>query len=118
MPKKTQIEEQFEAGEQVDTQELAAAMSTTPKSEEKKKAGKYIAYAAFELFGKQYQEGDEFVPPADFVRDVKFDEFRSMEKKTTDGTKLGLAFMAEGQILNAKTREREYVRHILPIAEV
>lgn len=58
--------------------------SAAKKAPAKKSAPKivYIAYAPFEWMGKEYQEGDEFKPPADHTYDEEFEAFRMAEKLT------------------------------------
>lgn len=85
MTPKKKIVEQFEQGESVPTQELAEAVAPAPR-----KKGGFVAYAPFEIGGVSYQEGDAFTPPAGWVRDEAFDEFRGSTRR--HGQKLGISF--------------------------
>ena len=119
MPKKKVIE-QFEAKEEVPTQELAAAYIEelkAPPAHAKKKAAVYIAVKEFELDGETYQEGDEVVLPASYKRDTNFESFRGSVGKRGIDTQQGLAFSQEGEVVDKKTQERAIRLMILPLRE-
>lgn len=131
MTPKKQIIQDFEAGREVPTQELAAAVEAEVKSTPAApKATRFIAYAPFDFKGKfefkskHYEPGDEFTPPENLTRDASFDTFRAVEKRNQFGGDFGIAFIELGGIIskdpkvrNDPLAERYTYRHVLPLKE-
>lgn len=90
-----------------ETQEIKAE---APKPEEKQQGFK--AYAAFEFRGKQYAEGDVFLPPSDVYPDPNLDEFRRVNSRKS-GEK-GHAFYYE-VLSSEKGKEPSVFRVVLPV---
>ena len=73
MPKRQRnINERFQAGEPVPTQELAA------QYEEKPAGVEFVAFAAFDYGGLHYEAGDPFAP-GDLVHTEALAEFRGKQ---------------------------------------
>jgi len=82
---------------------------------------KFVATSDFDWNGKTYKKGDEFKPPADYTRDVSFEEFRNIDSSRGN---LGIPFYYEikiGDQRNPKTNKMEPVmdtrRVVLPLQE-
>lgn len=118
MPKKTNkqvIEEVIiPRGETVETILENVEIDLT---KEEKATGLLVAYAPFELNGEHYEPGDVFTPPADWQRDDSFEEFRAVSRKNSAGNEIGVAFVYPGEIIDRKTKERQYRRAVLPLKE-
>lgn len=86
---------------------------TAPVPKKAVGAAGFVAFADFELLGKQYKAGDKFVMPEGWEHETAFDTFRSSESKS--GRDLGAAFIVLGEIINRKTGERAIRREVLPV---
>ena len=97
--------------------EIEAPAVPAPQPKPVKKSLAFVAYAAFEVDGEQYAEGDTFTPPAKWQRDDAFDTFRGIQVKNKEDKEIGVAFTVPGEIINKKTGERAYSRQVLPLKE-
>lgn len=91
---------------------IQATASDTPKS--------LYVYADFELFGKAYQEGELFVPPAGLVPEPRQEEFLNASK-VKQGSRVGKVFVYQGEVVNPTARKelqerREHIA-VLPVEE-
>lgn len=94
------------------------------KQTAKQEVREFVAFADFEWGGKQYEEGDPFVPPSGFERDVNFEQFRNMDNLKRPGLVQGVPFLYQVKVAehrNAETGKMEAVmdsrRVVLPVAE-
>ena len=77
---------------------------------------RYTAYADFELEGVEYEAGMEFVPPAQYTRDLKAEELRNLDRPK--GSAGGLVFQKVIPILaKGEKVDEEIKRVILPLKE-
>lgn len=69
------------------------------------------AYAEFEFRGRQYKEGDAFIPDSDLVADANMDEFRRIPNKQASK---GRAYYYE-VVTRDPDKENEIYRVVLPV---
>ena len=111
MPKKKIVQEVPEV-----EGEITFAIEETPTVKPAKVAKAETVLVAYADFDK-YKAGDVFTPPAGWVRDDGFEEFRSVSHKNKGGGEVGIAFSVPGEIIDTKTKERLSRRVVLPLKE-
>ena len=115
MPKKKIVQEvpEVERDEDLDVVTEFMYVAADATKAEALRSRVLVAYADFD----EYEAGDVFTPPAGWVRDDGFEEFRSVSHKNKGGGEVGIAFSVPGEIIDTKTKERLSRRVVLPLKE-